>query len=267
VTGYVTRAGWGARAPTSTTPIGSTRGVAIHWEGSRVGSFPHSECAAHLRSIQAYHMDANGWNDIAYNLIACPHDVVFEGRGAGKKSAANGSSQTNDDWYAVCALVGEGDPQPAALTTAVQYGADLCRSWGAGPDVCGHRDLFNTACPGNTLYGQVQAGVFDPGGDMPLTDDDLDRIARAVWAMMTTSGVDGSSQSMGTLLRWTYQEAHNGPGNVWDYPTTGTDGEKRDTLTLLRYAQGDAHAAAANTAPEDDTRIKLQSGDALPPPD
>jgi hypothetical protein len=112
-------------------------------------------------------MDTQGWSDIAYNLMACPHDYVYECRGKGVGSAANGTTQANKDWYAVCALVGKGDPQPPGLITALQYAARLCRDWGAGAASCGHRDLTATECPGDALYAQVQAGTFTTGGTSP----------------------------------------------------------------------------------------------------
>ena len=75
-----------------------------------MGSFAHDKCAGKVRSIQGFHRDSRGWADIAYNAVVCPHGYVFEGRGVHTKSAANGSTQANDDWYAVCYLGGVGDP-------------------------------------------------------------------------------------------------------------------------------------------------------------
>ncbi len=162
MTTYVSRSQWGARAANGGMNALSSKpkGVAIHWEGTTMGSFPHSECDDRVRSIQKYHQDTQGWSDIAYNLIACPHNYVFEGRGKGKGSAANGTSAANADYYAICALVGSGDPQPPELTKAIQWAANKCREWGAGSSVKGHRDFISTSCPGDKLYSQVKAGDF-----------------------------------------------------------------------------------------------------------
>jgi Putative peptidoglycan binding domain len=166
---YVPRSAWGARAPNGSRNeiSGSPKGSAIHWEGPEMGSPPHSECDDIVRGIQAYHMDSNGWSDVAYNLMVCIHGYVYEGRGKGVGSAANGSSQANHDWYAVCALVGEGDAQPAALIDGLQDAAAMCRDWGAGNGSCGHRDLYSTACPGDALYALVRDGAFQSGGSAP----------------------------------------------------------------------------------------------------
>lgn len=166
---YVTRSQWGARAPSGSgnqlSP--SPKGHAIHWEGPTMGAPPHSQCDDVVRGIQSYHMDSNGWSDVAYNLMVCVHGYIYEGRGKGKGSAANGTTQANADWYAICALVGEGDAQPAALIAGLADAAQMCRDWGAGNGSTGHRDHFATACPGDALYAQVKAGTFGSGGSAP----------------------------------------------------------------------------------------------------
>jgi peptidoglycan hydrolase-like protein with peptidoglycan-binding domain len=124
----------------------------------------HSSCDDTVRGIQAYHMDSNGWSDIAYNIVVCPHGYQYEGRGKGKGSAANGTTQANADWYAICALCGEGDPQGPDLVRGLQDAAATCRAWGAGDGSTGHRDHIATSCPGDSLYARVQAGEFTSGG-------------------------------------------------------------------------------------------------------
>lgn len=125
-----------------------------------MGERPHSECDNLMRSIQNYHMDTQGWSDIAYNLACCPHGYIFEGRGRGKGSGANGTSDANHNYPSVCALVGENDPQPAELDTAIADACTMLRSWGVGAVVKGHRDFVSTACPGNSIYKKVQAGRY-----------------------------------------------------------------------------------------------------------
>src|SRR5262245_38770541 len=99
---FVTREQWGARPPTAPyTAINSTVTTG-HWEGPHMGTFGHDSCAPKVRGIQAYHMDNNGWSDIAYNGVACPHGYVFEGRGPGHRSAANGTNQGNAASAVIC---------------------------------------------------------------------------------------------------------------------------------------------------------------------
>lgn len=179
---FVSRAAWGATArgaTRATHPIGATKGITAHWEGPGMGGFPHSLCARKVRTIQRFHKVTRGWADIAYNAIVCPHGYVFEGRGPGVKSAANGWEQVNDDWYAVCYLGGVGDD----FTEAGRQGfldafAWLTKKGAAGPKRNGHRDHKQTACPGDQIYrwvhllrdGAVAGGLL---GGTNEEDDDM----------------------------------------------------------------------------------------------
>lgn len=166
---FISRTKWGARAPASNgNTIGVIPlGVAVHYSEGNLGSSPDSECDDRVRGIQNYHMDTKGWADIAYSFLVCPHGNVFEGRGTGKGSAANGSTWANRDYYAVCALGGTKDIPTAELLEAIGQAIGLCRKAGAGARVIGHRDLSPTACPGGALYGFVQAGHWTGVGPWP----------------------------------------------------------------------------------------------------
>ncbi|MGW6977928.1 peptidoglycan-binding protein [Streptomyces sp. NPDC054932] len=172
---FITRAQWGARPSRyALTSIGSTRGVKIHYEGTYVPESlgrpdAHGQCAARVRSIQASHL-ANreeDYSDVAYNALVCPHGYVFEGRGAHRKTGANGTAALNVGHYAVCALLGSSglteptDAQLAGLRDAVEW---LRRDGDAGDEIKGHRDGHPTACPGGPLYAWVQRGAPRPGG-------------------------------------------------------------------------------------------------------
>lgn len=169
----VTRNEWGARPPKGDlTRLATARGVKIHYVGSRVNPSGSSTCGQHcldmVRGIQAHHMDGNGWTTIAYNLLVCEHGTVFEGRGAGWMSAANGPG-LNSAHYAVCALLGDkGLTEPSdamlnGLVDAIRY----LRNHGAGLEVKGHRDGYSTSCPGDVLYAWVKRGAPRPGGSPP----------------------------------------------------------------------------------------------------
>jgi len=166
VSPWVSRAEWGAKPPSGSgnTLSAHPKGHAIHWEGPTMGVPDHDECDNVVRSIQTYHMTSNGLSDIAYNILVCQHGYQFEGRGKGKGSAANGTTQANADWYAICAMCGQGDPQGPDLIRGLQDAAATCRAWGAADGSTGHRDHVATECPGDSLYARVQAGEFTSGG-------------------------------------------------------------------------------------------------------
>lgn len=161
MTTFVTRDEWGARPPRSTPSAITSEGTTGHWEGGGIWGGPvgsHDRCATLVRGIQAYHMDANGWTDIAYNAVACPHDYLFEGRGPDRRSAANGTNTANSRSAVVCYLGGVGDEFPDAAKRAM-----LSAAWylHAGL-IWGHRDWYATQCPGDEIYGWIHAGAPSP---------------------------------------------------------------------------------------------------------
>lgn len=181
----VPRAQWGARAyrtPAGATPYGRARkGVKVHYLGAPYTDRTHDKCAAYVRSLQASHMDGNGWSDIGYSFVVCTHGDVYEGRGLKRRNSANGNTTLNDQDYAVLVMVGSSGltvptgPQLDGARDAIDY----CREKGpAGDWLGGHRDGYATTCPGAALYAWVQKGApRTTEDDMPLTDDDV----RKVW--------------------------------------------------------------------------------------
>lgn len=144
------------------------KGTKIHYVGGRVdpGTVKnHKACVELVKGIQRHHMDVNLWADIGYTALACSHREVFVGRGPGVLCAANGAG-LNAAHYAVCALVGDSGlvVPPAgmlhALVDAIEW---LRREGSAGAQVRGHRDGYNTECPGEWLYEWVGRGYPRPG--------------------------------------------------------------------------------------------------------
>jgi hypothetical protein len=166
----ISRKAWGARSPRgSYTRLGSTKGVKVHYTGGRVDPRivdDHDRCTELVRSIQNSHMNGNGWIDIGYSFVACPHRKVFEGRGLHNLPAANGPG-LNSGHYAVLGLVGNSglteppDTMLHAILDAIEYTRQNGR---AGKEIKGHRDGYPTDCPGGPLYAWVRKGAPRPGG-------------------------------------------------------------------------------------------------------
>lgn len=139
-----------------------------------MGSFGHERCAGLIRGIQAFHMDTRGWDDLAYSAMVCPHGELFEGRGPGIRTAANGTSSGNDRYYAVCYLGGEGDP----FTPAAKARINDAIAWLGGGDVRPHSWFKATACPGDEIRRWLSAGRPVDGGPHPTVHETLRRGAR-----------------------------------------------------------------------------------------
>lgn len=143
----ITRSQWGARPPKSVSRLAADPpGFVLHWEGTKVGTLDHAKCADMVRGIQQFHMTSDqiakgGGADIAYNFLACQHGYVFEGRGWGVRSGANGTNDANAHNYAVCCLAGPSDPFPEDQKRAVK---ELTTGYVVRP----HSFFFGTDCPG-----------------------------------------------------------------------------------------------------------------------
>lgn len=163
---FVTRSQWGARAPRSSTYLSASiqKGLAFHWEGPHMGSFSHDKCDDKIRTIQTFHMDSRGWADIAYNFVVCPHGYVFEGRGWGKRSAANGTNSCNDVYTAVCYLGGQGDSfTTAAKEQMVDLRVEWERRYGRKAGFVPHSACVATECPGAEIRAWLASGMPGSG--------------------------------------------------------------------------------------------------------
>ncbi len=243
-TWLVTRAEWGARRPRSVTALWVDLATS-HWEGPHMGAFPHESCASKVRGIQAFHMDSRGWSDIAYNAVACPHGYVFEGRGDGVRSAANGTTAGNSGGYAVCYLGGEGDGFTEAGSRAMKAAGDWLTRAGSGRN--GHRDWKPTACPGDEIYHWTHAG-------QPVTattpkkeeDDDMPRFTEPYLFQSPKHGIFIVDSGVATWLS-------NGD-QVHEFRTQGLE------LLVATKSEADAERfllERANTR-DDLTRIEMR---------
>lgn len=152
----IERSAWGARPPKNPpTAAPLARGVTFHWEGTSIPIEGHTFCPARVRSIQNFHMDSREWNDIAYNFLVCQHGVVFEGRGLGVRSAANGTNITNRDFYAVCYM---GGPSGVGFTDVARNAMREVRDYLAGPETWPHSQWRATDCPGNAIRAWITDG-------------------------------------------------------------------------------------------------------------
>ena len=77
-----TRAEWGARPTGPLDAAHEVRLAVVHHTGDAT-PYGEADVPAILRAIQAYHVDANGWDDIGYNFVVDRFGRVWEGRAGG----------------------------------------------------------------------------------------------------------------------------------------------------------------------------------------
>ena len=175
--GIILRSQWRARASgnCSSPRYGSdTRAAVIH---HTVGSNSYTKAASPgiVRSIQAYHMEANNWCDIGYNFLVDRYGQIFEGRAGGinrqVRAAHSGNATVNELTMGV-SLMGtftETGPTSAMKTATArlvawrfaQYRVPAKGEVSIGGErlnrIAGHRDVRSTACPGKYVYDWLGA--------------------------------------------------------------------------------------------------------------
>nr|XP_023691976.1 N-acetylmuramoyl-L-alanine amidase-like [Paramormyrops kingsleyae] len=158
----IPRCQWGAEpyrgTPTQLSPPLSYMYVHHTYEpGQPCLSF--DQCAADMRSMQRFHQDGNGWDDIGYSFVAGSDGNIYEGRGWAWQGAH--TLGHNSKGYGV-AIIGDFTsclPSPRTLEL-VRERLPACAVGSGhlspGYIVHGHRQLVNTSCPGDTLYREIQ---------------------------------------------------------------------------------------------------------------
>lgn len=208
----VSRKNWGAQPPKdppTKLSLGQVRGMAVHYEGADRSLTAHDKCDDVVRGIQEDHQETRGWDDIAYSFLVCRHGYVYEGRGWGVRTAANGTDDGNACFHAVCYLDDDApdvkDVTPEALVALSEVIAE-CRKRGFGSEVKPHRAFKPTSCPGEELTAWVARrgyetppecdptgkGVRGPqrGTQGPRTPSWYKRVLRVVDGKRLTKGND-----------------------------------------------------------------------------
>lgn len=156
-----------ANLPTNITPGGPDGGTTGHYGGTAIGGFPwdHSRCASIWRAYRDYHVQHNGWIDIAYTAGVCIHGYIFQGRWWHHRTAANGSDPGNQHSYAVCYMAGGDEPLTDAAKIAFLDAFIMATNdGGAGPNRWPHHHWYNTECPGPHVDPWIAAGMPTPAG-------------------------------------------------------------------------------------------------------
>ena len=107
-----------------------------------------------VRQIQRLHQVDRGWNDVAYNFLVGDTGQIYEGRGFGNRSAAQGGNSrqeinyNNKHYVAVCWLGGS-EPTHKPSDKAVKSIKWLYEQ--VGGELRPHSSFKQTSCPGDRL--------------------------------------------------------------------------------------------------------------------
>ncbi len=186
------RAGWGADESISPEepgylPGGKIKAAFVHHTAAS-NDYTCEQAPAVIRGIYAYHVQQLGWKDIGYNFLVDKCGTVYEGRKGGVDLPVMGAHtygfNAESTGISVLGNYTTTAPSTPAMTSVAriaawklgQYGVDpggsatltagadaknyFGKSWTKGTKlsfqaVSGHRDGFNTQCPGDALYDRL----------------------------------------------------------------------------------------------------------------
>lgn len=252
--GIISRSQWGAdESLRSGTPTFASRvdvGVVHHTAGSN--DYTKSESPAIVRGIYYYHTKVRGWSDIGYNLLVDKYGQIFEGRYGGLRNGVVGAHTKgfNTGSFGV-SLMGNFStaPAPSAMLEAT-YRA-ISWQWevyGINPDPAaklwknntrirplnGHRDLGQTACPGDNVYPVLASyrarlpGNIVPGWQPLVGDWDGDGIDTPLWHRAHTFRLINVNAPKAAVWSFDY-------GRPGDVPVVGDwDGDGKDSVGVFR---------------------------------
>lgn len=193
---YYSRSDWGAAPAKSITPWkpGMPTSLTVHAVGGAVGE--QSNYLTTVKSIQS-HAFGKGLSDIDYNFLVSYTGDVYEGRGPGVQSGAQGVG--NDDSMSVCYLdYGDGDvPFTDAAKNAIMglraahvHGGGSApihphRYWNGPNTAAGHGE-YVTSCPGDEISAWCNSNPTlggagtPPSPPPPQAQEDVD-VSAQLW--------------------------------------------------------------------------------------
>ncbi|GHH45498.1 N-acetylmuramoyl-L-alanine amidase [Streptomyces candidus] len=183
----VSRATWHAdesMAKDVATSTGTVQAVFIHHTGHTNG-YSCADAPAMLRAMEEAHIRDQGWDDIGYNFVVDRCGTIYEGRAGSIGRSALGAHTTGFNAHSVgIAALGTFDPgvpgSDALIKGIAKVGAwkldravdprGRVRMVSSNDEsryrrgevvylhtVAGHRDTYQTRCPGDALYAQLPA--------------------------------------------------------------------------------------------------------------
>ncbi|XP_030075528.1 peptidoglycan recognition protein 1 [Microcaecilia unicolor] len=156
----VSRAAWGARPPRCNSPVmQSQRPMAIIHHTVTPSCYSLASCKRQLLGMQNYHMNSQKWCDIGYNFLIGEDGQVYEGRGWYRVGVHAGNVNPSSIGIAFIGNFSNRLPNSKAINAAknlIQCAVSRNRLR-SNYALRGHRNVMNTACPGNTLYRNILA--------------------------------------------------------------------------------------------------------------
>ncbi|KAK7480186.1 hypothetical protein BaRGS_00028571 [Batillaria attramentaria] len=155
----VSRAGWRARSPKSTSYMSTPVSLVFihHTAGSTCSS--SSSCARVARETQNFHMNSRGYSDVGYNFLVGGDGKIYEGRGWNRVGAHTLGFNSRAIAISFMGNFMKQSPTSSAINAAKNLIACGVREGKirSSYKLYGHRQAGSTSCPGDRLYRIIQS--------------------------------------------------------------------------------------------------------------
>jgi hypothetical protein len=162
---------WGARPPADdlvTLDHPADRILIHHIASANSTDYSLEHAFQVARDDQHDHMDNNGWSDTGQHFTVSRGGYRLEGRHGSLDALRGGSSMiqgahcpgqnTNAIGIENEGLYTSVEPPRTQFDSLVVFCAYICRQYGIPvEEIKGHRDFYNTECPGDRLYAKLPA--------------------------------------------------------------------------------------------------------------
>ncbi|XP_037025988.1 peptidoglycan-recognition protein LB [Bradysia coprophila] len=172
----VTRSEWGAN-PSKLVECtnGSAPHVLIHHSYIPAHCNNTDDCKRAMRSMQNFHQNERGWNDIGYNFAIGGDGQIYEGRGFSVIGAH--APKYNVKSVGIC-LIGDWSDElpPSHMIENVHRLIEFGVSTGKIQEnytLLGHRQVRNTQCPGDKLFKEISTWKHFEALPRVFTDDNV----------------------------------------------------------------------------------------------
>ncbi|XP_030591419.1 N-acetylmuramoyl-L-alanine amidase-like [Archocentrus centrarchus] len=158
----IPRCMWGAK-PYKGTPTNLTLPLPFmyihHTHSPSQPCLTFEQCSADMRSMQRFHQEDRGWDDIGYSFVAGSDGYIYEGRGWFWQGAH--TLGHNSIGYGVSFIGDYSSSLPSQHSMELVRDQLAACAVGGGRliptfTLQGHRQVVNTACPGNALYSEIK---------------------------------------------------------------------------------------------------------------
>ena len=133
----------------------ATEFIVIHHTG-----FPNVDKDSTVAEIHKFHQEVNGWAGIGYHYLIRKNGMIEQGRRPEMIGAH--ALHNNQKSVGIC-LAGNfdiGKPTKEQLAAVKELTAWLCQKYNLDPMakgvIIGHRDVNDTACPGEHMYKKLE---------------------------------------------------------------------------------------------------------------